>query len=89
MVDNALNDVAPGAGGESLIKGPTVFLEYKDNPVETTEAKSFRWLASDGRRCSCRKKELIKFRGNQISRRFVAGFPGGGCRGVWSLRQET
>jgi acyl-coenzyme A synthetase/AMP-(fatty) acid ligase len=77
IVDNDLNDVPPGTDGECLVRGPSVFLEYKDNPEATAEAKtSDGWLRTgDVVRADeegyfyfvGRKKELIKFRGNQIS----------------------
>lgn len=77
VVDDVLNDVPLGTEGECLIKGPTVFLEYKGNPVATVEAKTNDgWLRTgDVVRADAdgffyltgRKKELIKFRGNQIA----------------------
>jgi 4-coumarate--CoA ligase len=77
VVDDEMNDVQSGADGECLVRGPTVFLEYKDNPSATLEAKSRDgWLRTgdivrvdtDGFfYLTGRKKELIKFRGNQIA----------------------
>lgn len=77
VVDDEVNDVLSGADGECLVRGPTVFLEYKDNPSATQEAKGHNgWLRTgdivrvdtDGFfYLTGRKKELIKFRGNQIA----------------------
>jgi 4-coumarate--CoA ligase len=76
IVDDDYNDVPPGRAGQCLVKSPTVFLEYKSNPAET--AQTFR----DGWMCTGdivridedeflwlegRKKELIKYKGNQVS----------------------
>ncbi|CAG9984183.1 unnamed protein product [Clonostachys byssicola] len=77
VVDDALNDVRPGAEGECLVKGPSVFLAYKGNEKATREAKTKDgWLKTgdivrvddDGFFfLTGRKKELIKYHGNQIS----------------------
>lgn len=77
VVDDNLNDVPTGEDGECLIRGPTVFLEYKHNPTATAEAKTpGGWLRTgdvvradhDGFfYLTGRKKELIKFKGNQIA----------------------
>lgn len=76
VVDDNYEDVQPGTDGECLIKGPTVFMEYKGNNLETREAKRDGWLRSgdvvrvdeDGFfYLTGRKKELIKFKGNQIA----------------------
>lgn len=77
VIDDSFNDVVPGEDGECLIRGPTIFLEYKNNPAETAEAKTQDgWLRTgDVVRADIdgffyltgRKKELIKFRGNQIA----------------------
>lgn len=76
IVDDDGNDVKPGQDGECLIKGPTVFMEYKNNPTETFQAKQDGWLRSgdvvrvdeDGFfYLTGRKKELIKYKGNQIA----------------------
>ncbi|KAH8738322.1 luciferin 4-monooxygenase [Ilyonectria robusta] len=76
VVDDNYEDVRPGTDGECLIKGPTVFMEYKGNNLETREVKRDGWLRSgdvvrvdeDGFfYLTGRKKELIKFKGNQIA----------------------
>ncbi|KAK7429087.1 hypothetical protein QQZ08_004302 [Neonectria magnoliae] len=76
IVDDNNEDVEPGTDGECWIRGPTVFMEYKDNASETREAKQDGWLRSgdvvrvdsDGFfYLTGRKKELIKFKGNQIA----------------------
>ncbi|KAF4460124.1 acyl- synthetases AMP-acid ligases II [Fusarium albosuccineum] len=76
IVDDDGQDAEPGQDGECLIKGPTVFMEYKGNHSETQAAKKDGWLRSgdvvrvdeDGFfYLTGRKKELIKFKGNQIA----------------------
>ncbi|CAG9947993.1 unnamed protein product [Clonostachys rosea f. rosea IK726] len=77
VVDDCLNDVRPGAEGECLVKGPSVFLAYKGNEKATQKAKTEDgWLKTgdivkvddDGFFfLTGRKKELIKYHGNQIS----------------------
>lgn len=77
VVDDEMQDVQLGTDGECLVRGPTVFLEYKDNPLATAEGKGLDgWLRTgdivradtDGFfYLTGRKKELIKFRGNQIA----------------------
>ncbi|KAF7564012.1 hypothetical protein G7046_g158 [Stylonectria norvegica] len=76
IVDDNYEDVEPGMDGECLVQGPTVFMEYKGNPAETLQAKKDGWLRSgdvvradeDGFiYLTGRKKELIKFKGNQIA----------------------
>lgn len=77
VVDDDLNDVVAGTDGECLIKGPTVFLEYKNNPVASAESRTKDgWLRTgDVVRAdkegffylTGRKKELIKFKGYQIA----------------------
>ncbi|KAF4982853.1 hypothetical protein FZEAL_1603 [Fusarium zealandicum] len=76
VVDEDGNDVKEGQDGECFIRGPTVFMEYKGNTQETQAAKQEGWLRSgdvvrvdrDGFfYLTGRKKELIKFKGNQIA----------------------
>ncbi len=80
IVDDALQDVAPGGEGQCLVRGPTLFMGYRDNAAETASSfvaasgggpwfltgdvvrmddDGFLWMTG-------RKKELIKFRGNQV-----------------------
>ena len=76
IVDDDFEDVPVDADGQCLVKGPTVFIEYKDNPVETAAAFHDGWLCTgDVVRADAdgflwitgRKKELIKYKGNQIA----------------------
>ncbi|KAI0127122.1 acyl-CoA synthetases/AMP-acid ligases II [Xylariales sp. AK1849] len=69
-------DVQPGQNGECLVQGPTVFMHYKSNPTETKAALNGPWLQmgdvvridEDGFFWSTgRKKELIKYKGNQVA----------------------
>lgn len=81
IVDDDYRDVPLGTDGQCLVRGPTLFMGYKDN-VEETEG-SFYTDPLSGNRWFCtgdvvqmdddgflwmtgRKKELIKFRGNQV-----------------------
>ncbi|KAE9582252.1 4-coumarate--CoA ligase-like 5 [Colletotrichum fructicola] len=76
VVDDHFNDVPIGIEGECLVKGPTVFMEYKNNQTETASAFRDGWLCTgdvvkvdeDGYFwLTGRKKELIKYKGNQIA----------------------
>ncbi|KAF2502607.1 acyl-CoA synthetases/AMP-acid ligases II [Lophium mytilinum] len=76
VVDDNLNDVEVGQPGEALVKGPTVFLSYKNNPIATKEAFHDGWLRTgdvvkvdeDGYIWFLdRKKEMIKYKGNQVA----------------------
>ncbi|KJR83822.1 uncharacterized protein SPSK_04182 [Sporothrix schenckii 1099-18] len=81
IVDDAFQDVPRGTDGQCLVRGPTMFMGYKDNVAETEG--SFYTDPVTGDRWFCtgdvvqmdddgflwmtgRKKELIKFRGNQV-----------------------
>jgi 4-coumarate--CoA ligase len=75
IVDNEGNDVPLGLDGECWVKSPTVFMGYKGNPTATAEAFRDGWLCTgdvvkvdrDGFFwLTGRKKELIKYKGNQI-----------------------
>ncbi|KAL3447436.1 hypothetical protein BJX65DRAFT_308164 [Aspergillus insuetus] len=77
VVDDDLLDVPAGESGEILVSGPTNFMAYKNNPEATQESyplgdewlrtgdighvdkDGFLWLTD-------RKKELIKYKGNQV-----------------------
>jgi 4-coumarate--CoA ligase len=76
IVDDKFADVPLGTVGECLVKSPTVFLEYRSNAMETAEAFRDGWLKTgDVVRCDAegflwlegRKKELIKYKGNQVA----------------------
>lgn len=75
VVDDDFNDVEEGTDGECIVKGPTIFMGYKDNAKETRDTIRDGWLLTgdvvradkDGFfYLTGRKKELIKFKGNQI-----------------------
>nr|WP_263326644.1 long-chain fatty acid--CoA ligase [Neobacillus sp. Marseille-Q6967] len=46
VVDEQMNDVAPGQVGEIIFRGPTVMKEYYKNPDATAEAFRGGWLHS-------------------------------------------
>lgn len=76
VVDDDGRDVSPGVEGEFLVAGPTVFMGYVANPAATEAAfADGRWLRTgdvgrvddDGLVwLTARKKELIKYKGNQV-----------------------
>ncbi|OQV03593.1 hypothetical protein CLAIMM_08615 [Cladophialophora immunda] len=75
VVDDNYKDVQPNMPGECLLRSPTLFMGYKNNPEETkscfrdgwfctgdiarVDEDGFFWLTD-------RKKELIKYKGNQV-----------------------
>lgn len=75
VVNDDFNDVRPGTQGECIVKSPTLFMRYKNNRKETdssfrdgwfctgdmvrVDEQGFLWLTD-------RKKELIKYKGNQV-----------------------
>ncbi|KAH6690104.1 luciferin 4-monooxygenase [Verticillium dahliae] len=76
IVDENYNDVQAGVDGECLIRGPSVFMEYKNNVAETAAAFRGGWMCTgdivhvdqDGYFwLTGRKKELIKYKGHQIA----------------------
>lgn len=76
VVDDNMKDVTPGEDGECIVKSPTLFMHYKDNPEETASTFHDGWLLTgdivrvdeDGYFwITGRKKELIKYKGNQIA----------------------
>jgi acyl-coenzyme A synthetase/AMP-(fatty) acid ligase len=76
VVDDHMEDVVPGKDGQCIVKSPTVFMCYKDNPEETAASFHDGWLLTgdivrvdeDGYFwITGRKKELIKYKGNQIA----------------------
>jgi fatty-acyl-CoA synthase len=46
IVDDAGNDVAPGAAGEVIVRGPNVFFEYWGNATATADALREGWYHS-------------------------------------------
>ncbi|OAA57615.1 acyl-CoA synthetases/AMP-acid ligases II [Niveomyces insectorum RCEF 264] len=77
IVDENMRDVPIGTEGQCLVRGPTQFMGYKDNPEETEASflKDGHWFCTgDVVRMdeegylwmTGRTKELIKFRGNQV-----------------------
>ncbi|KAL2212988.1 acetyl-CoA synthetase-like protein [Sarocladium strictum] len=105
VVDDNFEDVEPGTDGECIVKGPTVFMGYKDNPAETKKTMRDGWLLTgdvvradqDGFfYLTGRKKELIKFKGNQIPPTELEAvlqlhekvIEAGVC-GVWDKKMET
>jgi len=76
IVDDKLQDVDLGQPGEALIRNPTVFMGYRNNPEDTKEAFHDGWLRTgdvvkmdhDGFLWfQDRQKEMIKYKGNQIA----------------------
>jgi 4-coumarate--CoA ligase len=72
IVDEDGNDVAEGAQGEMLVRGPMIFRRYMRNEAATREALEGEWLKTgDMVRVDAegfwylteRKKELIKYKG--------------------------
>ncbi|KAL3439265.1 hypothetical protein BDV09DRAFT_191473 [Aspergillus tetrazonus] len=77
IVDDNLNDVPADESGEVFFSGPTTFMCYKNNQEATAEVYRFGdgWLRTgdighvdkDGFLwITDRKKELIKYKGNQV-----------------------
>ncbi|CRK29798.1 hypothetical protein BN1708_015671 [Verticillium longisporum] len=76
IVDENYNDVQAGVDGECLIRGSSVFMEYKNNEAETAAAFRGGWMCTgdivhvdqDGYFwLTGRKKELIKYKSHQIA----------------------
>ncbi|CAK7217081.1 hypothetical protein SCUCBS95973_003030 [Sporothrix curviconia] len=78
IVDDSLNDVAPGESGEILFAAATVFMGYKKNDAANKETFILgdEWIRSgdvgrideDGYVwLTDRKKDLIKYKGNQVT----------------------
>lgn len=76
LVDDQYNDVPRNTPGQALVKGPTVFMGYRDNQKATDESFKDGWLCTgdvlsiddDGYLWfKDRKKEMIKYKGNQVA----------------------
>ncbi|KAF2794516.1 acyl-CoA synthetases/AMP-acid ligases II [Melanomma pulvis-pyrius CBS 109.77] len=76
IVDDNLKDVEEGQDGEMLVRGPTVFRRYLNNPAATSETFHNGWMRtgdvlhfdSEGfLYLTDRKKELIKYKGFQVA----------------------
>jgi malonyl-CoA/methylmalonyl-CoA synthetase len=76
IVDDALDDVAPGLAGELLVRGPGVFEQYWRQPAATVEAFADGWfrtgdiaVVEDGayRLLGRRSIDIIKSGGHKIS----------------------
>lgn len=44
LVNDNYYDVEPGQRGEVLVKGPTMVMQYKNNPMETANSFKDGWL---------------------------------------------
>ncbi|KJR88487.1 uncharacterized protein SPSK_08005 [Sporothrix schenckii 1099-18] len=107
FVDDDLKDVPDGQPGEILFTAPTVFMGYKKNPAANAEAFPFNdgWLRTgDVGRIDAdgyvwltdRKKDLIKYKGNQVTpaelENVLHSHPlvtEAGVCGAWDAVQET
>ncbi|KAJ5753302.1 acyl-CoA synthetases/AMP-acid ligases II [Penicillium odoratum] len=76
IVDEKLQDVPTGHAGEALVRGPTLFMEYKNDLASTREAFHKGWfrtgdilsMDSDGFLWfHDRQKEMIKYKGNLVA----------------------
>ncbi|KAF2713314.1 acyl-CoA synthetases/AMP-acid ligases II [Pleomassaria siparia CBS 279.74] len=76
IVDDDLNDVDEGQDGEMLVRGPTVFRRYLNDPTATSQTFHDGWMRTgdvlhfDGEGflyLTDRKKDLIKYKGFQVS----------------------
>ncbi|KXJ90409.1 hypothetical protein Micbo1qcDRAFT_205257 [Microdochium bolleyi] len=75
--DDGVDVAGPGVDGECYLRSPTLFMGYKDNPQETAATlDQDGWLRTgdvvrideDGDMwLTGRKKELIKYKGNQVA----------------------
>lgn len=76
LVDEQYRDVPRNTPGQALVKGPTVFMGYRDNQAATDESFKDGWLCT-GDILSIdddgffwfkdRSKEMIKYKGNQVA----------------------
>jgi len=76
IVDDNFRDVPRNTPGQALIKGPSVFIDYRDNPSATKKRFKDGWLCTgdvlaidedDFLWFKDRKKETIKYKGNQVA----------------------
>lgn len=76
IVDDQYRDVPRGTPGQALVKGPTVFMGYRDNEAATKESFRDGWLCTGDVIAidednflwfKDRKKEMIKYKGNQVA----------------------
>ncbi|CAK7205007.1 hypothetical protein SEUCBS139899_007771 [Sporothrix eucalyptigena] len=107
IVDDDLNDVPQGESGEILFTASTVFMGYKKNDAANKEAFLFgdEWLRTgDVGRIDAegyvwltdRKKDLIKYKGNQVTPAELENVlhthplvTEAGVCGTWDAVQET
>ncbi|KAG9515640.1 luciferin 4-monooxygenase, partial [Aureobasidium melanogenum] len=76
IVDDQYRDVPRNTPGQALVKGPTVFMGYRDNEAATKESFRDGWLCTGDVITidednflwfKDRKKEMIKYKGNQVA----------------------
>ncbi|KAH6673101.1 acyl-CoA synthetases/AMP-acid ligases II [Halenospora varia] len=76
LVDDDMNDVEFGKEGEMLVRGPTIFRRYMNDPKSTNEAFHDGWMRTGDVLkvdkegffyLTDRKKELIKYKGFQVA----------------------
>ncbi|KAG9696433.1 luciferin 4-monooxygenase, partial [Aureobasidium melanogenum] len=76
IVDDQYRDVPRNTPGQALVKGPTVFMGYRDNQAATKESFRDGWLCTGDVIAidddnflwfKDRKKEMIKYKGNQVA----------------------
>ncbi|KAG7109276.1 4-coumarate--CoA ligase 3 like protein [Verticillium longisporum] len=102
IVDENYKDVQTGVDGECLIRGPSVYMEYKNNEAETAAAFRGGWMCTgdivhvdqDGYFwLTGRKKELIKYKSHQIApaelEAVLLSHPSVTDAGVYGVRDEA
>ncbi|CAO2648201.1 Nn.00g074680.m01.CDS01 [Neocucurbitaria sp. VM-36] len=76
IVNDNLNDVDEGQDGEMMVRGPTVFRRYLNDPAATRETFHDGWMRTGDvlhfdtegfLYLTDRKKELIKYKGFQVA----------------------
>ncbi|KAJ5623146.1 hypothetical protein N7490_011751 [Penicillium lividum] len=105
IVDEDLKDVGVGKPGEVLVRGPTVFMGYKNNEKATKETFHNGWMRT-GDVLSIdddgflwfheRRKEMIKVKGNQVAPSELEGIIGSHPQvieaavcGYWDSERQT